>query len=174
MANIFIYWFIALVISDVSRITPALREGKNRALIILLVLASVAIGLLYGAGLVWGEHTHISIMEYWRWWVVHLWVEGVFEVFATSIIALLFVKMGLLRGTTATVSVLFATIIFLAGGVLGTFHHLYWSGTPISVIAIGGVFSALEVVPLAVVGLRPINILSWNDKRNGSPITTGH
>lgn len=133
---------------------PALREGKNRALIILLVLASVAIGLLYGAGLVWGEHTHISIMEYWRWWVVHLWVEGVFEVFATSIIALLFVKMGLLRGTTATVSVLFATIIFLAGGVLGTFHHLYWSGTPISVIAIGGVFSALEVVPLAVIGFE--------------------
>ncbi|MBQ0790498.1 MAG: cbb3-type cytochrome c oxidase subunit I, partial [Cycloclasticus sp.] len=93
-------------------------------------------------------------MEYWRWWVVHLWVEGVFEVFATSIIAVLFVKMGLLRGTTAAVSVLFATIIFLIGGVLGTFHHLYWSGTPISVIAIGGVFSALEVVPLAVIGFE--------------------
>ena len=133
---------------------PALRERENRSLIVLLLLASVAIGLLYGAGLVWGEHTHISIMEYWRWWVVHLWVEGVFEVFATSIIAVLFVKMGLLRGTTAAVSVLFATIIFLIGGVLGTFHHLYWSGTPISVIAIGGVFSALEVVPLAVIGFE--------------------
>jgi nitric oxide reductase subunit B len=133
---------------------PALREGKNRSLIILLVLASIAIGLLYGAGLMWGEHTHISIMEYWRWWVVHLWVEGVFEVFATTIIALLFVKMGLLRGATATVSVLFATIIFLTGGVLGTFHHLYFSGTPIGVIALGGVFSALEVVPLAVIGFE--------------------
>lgn len=133
---------------------PSLRERENRSLIVLLLLASVAIGLLYGAGLVWGEHTHISIMEYWRWWVVHLWVEGVFEVFATSIIAVLFVKMGLLRGTTAAVSVLFATIIFLIGGVLGTFHHLYWSGTPISVIAIGGVFSALEVVPLAVIGFE--------------------
>jgi len=63
---------------------PALRAGANRSLLILLVLASVAIGLLYGAGLMWGEHTHISIMEYWRWWVVHLWVEGVFEVFATN------------------------------------------------------------------------------------------
>ncbi len=93
-------------------------------------------------------------MEYWRWWVVHLWVEGVFEVFATAIIALLFVKMGPLRSTTATVSVLFATIIFLCGGVLGTFHHLYWSGTPISVIALGGVFSALEVVPLTVIGFE--------------------
>lgn len=122
------------------------REN-NRSLIFLLALSSVAIGLLYGAGLSWGEHTHISIMEYWRWWVVHLWVEGVFEVFATTIIALLFVKMGLLRSATASVSVLFATIIFLSGGVLGMFHHLYWSGTPISVIALGGVFSALEVVP---------------------------
>lgn len=134
---------------------PAIRKkDNNRSLIILTALASVAIGLLYGAGLAWGEHTHISIMEYWRWWVVHLWVEGVFEVFATTIIALLFVKMGLLRGSTATISVLFATIVFLAGGVLGTFHHLYWSGTPISVIAIGGVFSALEVVPLAVIGFE--------------------
>ena len=129
------------------------REN-NRSLIFLLALASTAIGLLYGAGLSWGEHTHISIMEYWRWWVVHLWVEGVFEVFATTIIALLFVKMGLLRAATATVSVLFATIIFLSGGVLGMFHHLYWSGTPISVIALGGVFSALEVVPLAVIGFE--------------------
>jgi len=133
---------------------PALRSGENRSLIFLVVFASIAIGLLYGAGLTWGEHTHISVMEYWRWWVVHLWVEGVFEVFATAIIALLFVKMGLLRSTTAAVSVLFATIIFLAGGVLGTFHHLYFTGTPVGVIALGGVFSALEVVPLTVIGFE--------------------
>lgn len=133
---------------------PTLRSGENRSLIILLLLASIAIGLLYGAGLMWGEHTHISIMEYWRWWVVHLWVEGVFEVFATTIIALLFVSMGLLRASTAAISVLFATIVFLIGGVLGTFHHLYFSGTPIGVIALGGVMSALEVVPLAVIGFE--------------------
>ena len=102
----------------------------------------------------WGQHTHISIMEYWRWWVVHLWVEGVFEVFATAIVAALFVRMGLLRVSVATVSVLFATIIFLSGGVLGTFHHLYWSGTPVAVLALGSVFSALEVVPLMVVGFE--------------------
>lgn len=133
---------------------PALKSGQNKSLIMLVLIASIAIGLLYGAGLSWGQHTHISVAEYWRWWVVHLWVEGVFEVFATAVIALLFVKMGLLRGTTATVSVLFATIIFLSGGVLGTFHHLYFSGTPVGVIALGGVFSALEVVPLTVIGFE--------------------
>ena len=77
----------------------------------------------------WGEHTHLSMVEYWRWWVVHLWVEGFFEVFATAVISFLFVKLGLVRGQTATVNVLFATIVFMAGGVLGTFHHLYFAGT---------------------------------------------
>ncbi len=152
-----IFLFIGLLLWLVlmfRALLPALKSEKNNSLIMLVILASVAIGLLYGAGLSWGQHTHISVMEYWRWWVVHLWVEGVFEVFATAIIALLFVKMGLLRNTTATVSVLFATIIFLSGGVLGTFHHLYWSGTPIGVIALGGVFSALEVVPLTVIGFE--------------------
>jgi len=136
---------------------PAFKSGGNTSLIWLLVVASTSIGLLYGAGLMWGQNTHISIMEYWRWWVVHLWVEGVFEVFATTIIALLFVKMGLLRQSTATISVLFATIIFLCGGVLGTFHHLYWSGTPVGVLALGGVFSALEVIPLVVIGFEAYN-----------------
>jgi nitric oxide reductase subunit B len=93
-------------------------------------------------------------MEYWRWWVVHLWVEGVFEVFATAIVSALLVRMGLVRVSVATTSVLVATIIFLGGGVLGTFHHLYWSGTPLGVLALGSVFSALEVVPLLVVGFE--------------------
>src|SRR4029078_3617261 len=101
--------------------------------------------------------THISIMEYWRWWVVHLWVEGVFEVFATAIVSALFVRMGLVRVSVASTSVLLATIIFLGGGVLGTFHHLYFSGTPVGVIALGAVFSALEVVPLMVVGFEAYN-----------------
>jgi len=122
--------------------------------VILVVVATVAIGLLFGAGLLYGRNTQISIMEYWRWWVVHLWVEGIFEVFATAIVSALLVRMGLVRISVATTSVLFATIIFLGGGVLGTFHHLYWSGTPISVLALGSVFSALEVVPLMVVGFE--------------------
>jgi nitric oxide reductase subunit B len=133
---------------------PVLQQKGGKSLIYLVLVSAIAIGLLYAAGLMWGQHTNISIMEYWRWWVVHLWVEGIFEVFATAIISLLFVRMGILRTSTATVMVLFATIIFLFGGVLGTFHHLYFSGTPTSVIAVGAMFSALEVVPLLVVGFE--------------------
>ena len=136
-------------------LVPAIRRGgEMRSITALLFLSTIAIGLFYGAGLLWGEHTHMSMVEYWRWWVVHLWVEGFFEVFATTVIAFLFAKLGLIRPALATVAVLFATIVFMAGGVLGTLHHLYFSGTPTAVIAIGASFSALEVVPLALIGFE--------------------
>ena len=152
-----VYLFVGLLLwvgLVLRAMWPALKAKQTRSLLYLVVLSTVSIGLLFGAGLVYGQHTHISIMEYWRWWVVHLWVEGVFEVFATAIVAALFVRMGLVRVSVATTSVLFATLIFLGGGVLGTFHHLYFSGTPTAVIALGSVFSALEVVPLVVVGFE--------------------
>ncbi len=134
---------------------PALRHpSENRQLLTLFSLSTFAIALFYGAGLMWGQHTHLAVAEYWRWWVVHLWVEGFFEVFATSIIAYLFVRMGLLQAARATTAVLFATVVFLAGGILGTFHHLYFAGTPTSVLALGASFSALEVVPLSLIGFE--------------------
>ncbi|WP_343699060.1 nitric-oxide reductase large subunit [Caulobacter sp.] len=132
---------------------PALKvPSDSKPVLWILFLSTIAIGLFYGAGFMWGKHTHISIVEYWRWWVVHLWVEGFFEVFATAVISLLMVKLGLVRAKTANGAVLFGTIVFLFGGVLGTAHHWYFAGTPVSVIAIGSVFSALEVVPLALIG----------------------
>jgi len=155
-----IYLFVGLLLWTVlvlRGVWPALKEKGGTSLVFLVVISTVSIGLLFGAGLLYGERTHISIMEYWRWWVVHLWVEGIFEVFATAIVSALFVKMGLVRMSVAATSVLFATVIFLGGGVLGTFHHLYFSGTPTAVIALGAVFSALEVVPLVVVGFEAYN-----------------
>ncbi len=136
-------------------IIPALRQDHDhRPVVVVLFLSSIAIGLFYGAGLFMGKHTHLAIAEYWRWWVVHLWVEGFFETFATSVIALLFVRLGLIRARSANSAVLFATVIFLTGGIIGTLHHLYWSGTPTSVIAWGASFSALETVPLALIGFE--------------------
>ncbi|MBE8158136.1 MAG: nitric-oxide reductase large subunit [Betaproteobacteria bacterium] len=134
---------------------PAIRRrGADYHLLLLLAASSAAIGLLYGAGLLYGKDTHLTIAEYWRWWVVHLWVEGVFEVFAAAWIAWIFVRMRLLNPHTAAVYVMFSAMIFLGGGVLGTFHHLYFQGTPESVLALGAVFSALEVVPLALIAFE--------------------
>ena len=92
------------------------------------------------------------MVEYWRWWVVHLWVEGFFEVFATTVIAFFFMRLGLIRPGVAAAAALLSATIFLSGGIIGTCHHLYFSGTPTVALAWGSVFSALEVVPLVLVG----------------------
>ena len=134
---------------------PVLRKpSENRQLLTLFVISAVAIGGFYGAGLMWHRQTTLAVAEYWRWWVVHLWVEGFFEVFATVVIAFLFVRLGLLAVRSATSAVLFSTIIFLSGGIIGTFHHLYFTGTPVSILALGATFSALEVVPLVLIGFE--------------------
>ncbi len=139
----------------VAAIKPAFKNPlENRHLLALFVVSCAAIGAFYGAGLMWGRHTHLAIAEYWRWWVVHLWVEGFFEVFATVVIAFLFTRMGLLRAKTAAASTLFASTIFLGGGIIGTMHHLYFSGTPMGVLALGATFSALEIVPLTLIGFE--------------------
>jgi nitric oxide reductase subunit B len=139
----------------VRSLWPALRNpGPNRHLLALFVIASTAIGLFYGAGLMWGRQTNLAMAEYWRWWVIHLWVEGFFEVFATVVIAFLFTRMGLLKTGSATTAVIFSTAIFLTGGILGTMHHLYFTGTPTAVLALGATFSALEIVPLVLIGFE--------------------
>jgi nitric oxide reductase subunit B len=134
---------------------PVLRQpSENRGLIAMVFLAALCIGAFYATSLVWNRNTHYSMIEYWRWWLVHLWVEGFFEVFATAVIALLFTRLGLIRAKTANSAIVLETIVFLFGGILGTLHHLYFTGTPTFVIAIGAMFSALEVVPLAIIGIE--------------------
>ena len=130
------------------------KTSEIKPIVGLMFLSTVCIGLFFASALMWGEHTHISEVEYWRWWLVHLWVEGFFEVFAAAVMSLIFVKLGLLRAKSAATAVLFATVVFLSGGVLGTLHHLYFVGTPTAVVALGASFSALEVVPLAFIGFE--------------------
>jgi nitric oxide reductase subunit B len=132
---------------------PALqRRDENRPLLVLFLVAAIAIAGFYLAALGAGRHTNLAVAEYWRWWVVHLWVEGFFEVFATVVIAFLLARLGLVGAKAAGRATVLAAIIFLAGGVIGTLHHLYFSGTPTVVVALGSVFSALEVVPLVFLG----------------------
>ena len=153
-----IFLFVGLVIWLLlmgRAILPALKErSESRSLLILFLISAIAIAGFYGAGLMWGRQTNLAVAEYWRWWVVHLWVEGFFEVFAAVVVAFLFVRLQLLKASTATTAVLFSTIVFLSGGILGTFHHLYFTGTPTAIMALGATFSALEVVPLVLMGFE--------------------
>ena len=136
-------------------IWPALKKkSDSRNLLILFLISTIAIAAFYGAGLMWGRQTNLAMAEYWRWWVVHLWVEGFFEVFAAVVVAFLFVRLQIIKAATATTAVLFSTVVFLAGGILGTFHHLYFTGTPTAIMALGATFSALEVVPLVLMGFE--------------------
>ena len=153
-----IFLFVGLIIWLLlmgRAILPALKQkSESRSLLSLFLISTIAIAGFYGAGLMWGRQTNLAVAEYWRWWVVHLWVEGFFEVFAAVVVAFLFVRLGLLKAATATTAVLFSTIVFLSGGILGTFHHLYFTGTPTAIMALGATFSALEVVPLVLMGFE--------------------
>jgi nitric oxide reductase subunit B len=145
-----LFLWLALMI---RALLPALRRrDEQRTILTLFAISAVAIAGFYGAALGAGQHTNLAVAEYWRWWVVHLWVEGFFEVFATVIIAFLFARLGLVSLVSAGRNSVLASTIYLAGGIIGTLHHLYFSGTPTMVLALGSVFSALEVVPLLFVG----------------------
>jgi nitric oxide reductase subunit B len=156
------FWQIALFIGltlwlalMLRGLWPAIeRRDDSRSLVLMFTGASAAVGLMYGAGFFFSARTHLTVMEYWRWWVIHLWVEGFFEVFATSAAALIFARMGLVHRSHAAGAVIASSAMFLFAGIPGTFHHLYFSGTPTSIMALGASFSALEVVPLVLIGLE--------------------
>ncbi|MCC6826460.1 MAG: nitric-oxide reductase large subunit [Acidobacteria bacterium] len=136
----------------------ALRSKENNKSLVLLYLATTAgIALFYSPGLFWGARSHLTVVEYWRWWVVHLWVEGFFEVFATVVIAFLFARLGVIKAEIAAYTSLLSGAIYLSGGIIGTLHHLYFAGTPTVALAFGSVFSALEIVPLVFVGYEAID-----------------
>lgn len=154
-------WLVLMV----RALKPALVcKSEDRPLLTLFLISSIAIPLFYAAGLMYGQRSSLVTAEYWRWWVVHLWVEGFFEVFATVVIAFLFTRLKLLEIRSATRAVLFSTTIFLSGGIIGTFHHLYFAGSGPAVIALGAIFSALEVVPLTLIGYE-----AWENLRLARP-----
>ncbi len=162
-----ILWLVLML----RGLAPALAKAReNRGLLLMFVVSCTAIALFYGAGFFWGQQTNLAIVEYWRWWVVHLWVEGFFEVFATTAIAIVFVQLGLLRASHATSAVLLSSTIYLAGGIIGTLHHLYFSGTPTAILALGASFSALEVVPLVLIGFEAYE--NWRLSRATSWLAT--
>lgn len=145
---------------------PALKRGDdNKSLIMIYLMSTAGIALFYSPGLFWGMRSHLTVVEYWRWWVVHLWVEGFFEVFATVVIAFLFAKLRVINPVHAAYASLLAGAIYLSGGIIGTLHHLYFAGTPTVALAFGSVFSALEIVPLVFVGYEALENIRHSKSR---------
>lgn len=147
---------------------PALKqEGNRTGLNHFFLYSAITIPLFYSAGLMYSNHTPMSIAEYWRWWVVHLWVEGFFEVFATVAIAYLCSELGFLKRSSALRATYLTTILYLGSGVIGTLHHLYFAGTPVFITAMGAVASALEVVPLTLIGFEVAKSLRLSQEAEG-------
>ncbi|MBN2575996.1 MAG: cbb3-type cytochrome c oxidase subunit I, partial [Deltaproteobacteria bacterium] len=161
-----IVWLVLVV----RAIRPALGEEKDAGGIThLLLYSSISIPAFYMVGLLYGQGSHLSDAEYWRWWVVHLWVEGFFEVFATVFMAFLLARIGVVGARFALRAVYFSIFLYLGSGVIGTFHHLYWTGAPTPIIALGAVFSALEVVPLALLGFEAVHNLRAAKSSEANP-----
>jgi nitric oxide reductase subunit B len=114
----------------------------------LFFLAACAIPLFYAVGLVARTADNFTTTEFWRFWVVHLWVEDFLELFTTVMVAYMFVLLGVIREKVALTVVFLDIILYSVGGVVGTMHHVYFSGEPAEHMALGAFFSAAEVIPL--------------------------
>jgi nitric oxide reductase subunit B len=125
-------------------------ESDRGGLTHLLLYSSIAIPVFYCFALFVNRSSHITMADYWRWWLIHLWVEGMFEVFAVVVIGFLMVRLGLITAHSTLRAMYFQLIILLGSGIIGTGHHYYWIGAPEAWMGLGAMFSALEVIPLSL------------------------
>ena len=129
----------------------------------LFFLAALAIPAFYAVGLLARSDRSFTVADFWRFWVVHLWVEDFLELFTTVMVAYLFVLLGVVREKVALTVVLLDVLLYSVGGVVGTMHHLYFSGEPAEHMALGAVFSAAEVIPLTF-----LTVEAWSFLQLGS------
>ena len=125
----------------------------------LFFFAALAIPAFYGVGLLAQPDTTFTTADFWRFWVVHLWVEDFLELFTTVMVAYIFVLLGVVSERTALLVIYLDIVLYSVGGVLGTMHHLYFSGEPAQHLALGAVFSALEVMPLTFLTIEAWSFL---------------
>ncbi|MCP3811502.1 cbb3-type cytochrome c oxidase subunit I, partial [Mycobacteriaceae bacterium Msp059] len=130
--------------------------------------SGLAIPMFYAVGLLAGSDTHLTVADFWRFWVVHLWVEDFLELFTTVMVAYIFVMLGVVSQRIALGVIFLDIILYSAGGVIGTMHHLYFSGTPVEHMALGAFFSAAEVIPLTF-----LTIEAWAFLQLGSRQSAG-
>ncbi|HET6766114.1 MAG TPA: cbb3-type cytochrome c oxidase subunit I [Chitinophagaceae bacterium] len=169
LALIFIIWAITLY----RGIRPVMKLKQPWALPNWLVYATFSIILLLISGFIATPETNFVIADFWRWMVVHMWAEAFFEVFTTVLIGYFMVLMGLVSKRAATRVIYLATLLFLGSGLLGISHNFYWNAKPVFTMALGSVFSTLQVVPLVLLTLEAWRfsklpkVLETNNRING-------
>lgn len=152
---IFILWGVVVY----RGVKPAFIKKEPWNLPNWIFYSVVGIPLLFISGFVAKPETNFVIADFWRWMVIHMWVEAFFEVFITVIVSYLMVLMGLVSRQAAIRVVYFATILFLGTGLLGISHNFYWNAKPVATMALGSVFSTLQFVPLIL-----LTVEAWRFK----------
>ena len=137
----------------------------------MFFLAALALPAFYAVGLLATPDTHFTTADFWRFIVVHLWVEDFMELFTTVTVAYLFVLLGVVRERVALAVIYLDIVLYSAGGVIGTMHHLYFSGEPAEHLALGALFSAFEVIPLLFLTVEAWGFLQLGARRH-SPART--
>ncbi len=152
---IFVLWGVVVY----RGVKPAFIKGEPWNLPNWIIYSVIGIPLLFLSGFVGKPETNFVIADFWRWMVIHMWVEAFFEVFITVIVSYLMVLMGLVSRQAAIRVVFFATILFLGTGLLGISHNFYWNAKPVATMALGSVFSTLQFVPLIL-----LTVEAWRFK----------
>jgi len=136
---------------SIRGLKPLLDREPTYGLAHMILYAGGSIALLFTAGFFFTPETNIAVTEFWRWWVVHMWVEGAFEFFIVAIVGLTLVSMNLLRRRSAEKAVMLQALLVMSTGVIGVSHHYWWIGMPDLWVPIGSVFSTLELLPLVFI-----------------------
>ena len=137
----------------------------------LFFYTGLAIPAFYAVGLLTSSESNYTVADFWRFMVVHLWVEDFLEIFTTVLVAYLFVMLGVIRQRTAMTIIYLDIILYSIGGVVGTMHHLYFSGTPAETMALGAFFSAAEVLPLTFLTVEAWSFLQLGSRQESSSTT---
>jgi nitric oxide reductase subunit B len=144
-----VFWLVLLY----RAIAPARTDPERNEISALFMYGAIAIPTFYLPAFFFNEASNYAVVDMWRFWIIHLWVEGFFEVFVTVLVAIVFFQLGLVSHQTAIRVIYLDAILFLTGGIAGTAHHWYWTGQSTMAMAFAAMYSALEVVPLTLLTL---------------------
>lgn len=144
-----VFWLVLLI----RAVSSARADPDRNEMASLFMIAAIGIPLFYLPAMFFTSTTNYTVVDTWRFWIIHLWVEGFFELFATVMVAIIYFLLGIVSRKTAVRVIYLDAILFLGSGIIGTGHHWYWTGQSNITMALGAVFSALEVVPLTLLTL---------------------